>query len=653
MFVIGAALIGLMALLATLQYRWLGRISDAERDSRQSTLRARAATFASDFDKELTAAYMLFQLEPPLEASPAGDNLASRFATRYDRWQATSRFPRLIKDYYVAAGEADGSFVLRRFNPSTRFVEPVDWPEALAELRTQITKGSQPTPGKPEASGTFLVRMMVSPLWDEVPALVVPMPLMMLNGSSAHSTLRFAPRLSYTVLMLDRDYLARELLPSLAQQHLRDVGGVDYDLAVVNTAGRGVVYRSADGFEPKPDAAVDATADLFQVRTQEFAQMAADIRRFTMALTAPDGAHTVTAFTRVPPPAGWREDTSQPADARVVVREAPPLSIFVDQAQSVRGRAVVTSVAGAMRNNASQAKWRLLVKHPSGSLDAAVNTTRRRNLFVSSSILAVLGASMALLVLSARRSQEVARQQMEFVAAVSHELRTPLAVIRSAGDNLADGVVGDAGQIRKYGELVRSEGRRLSEMVEQILEFAGIQSGQRRFEPRPVNVSALVDQVLAASAALLEGGRIEVEVAIPQDLPPVRGDEPALRRVLQNLVGNAIKYGAEGRWIGVRATHAGDQVRISVADRGLGIAASEQTRIFEPFYRAAEVVAAQIQGAGLGLSLVHRIVEAHGGRIEVKSAPGQGSEFIVQLPAADPEPVPGPDPHAAEAPRFT
>jgi signal transduction histidine kinase len=306
-----------------------------------------------------------------------------------------------------------------------------------------------------------------------------------------------------------------------------------------------------------------------------------------------------------------------------------------------------------MRSNASQAKWRLLVKHPSGSLDAAVNTTRRRNLFVSSSILAVLGASMALLVLSARRSQEVARQQMEFVAAVSHELRTPLAVIRSAGDNLADGVVGDAGQIRKYGELVRSEGRRLSEMVEQILEFAGIQSGQRRFEPRPVNVTALVDQVLAASAALLEGGRIEVEVAIPPDLPPVRGDEPALRRVLQNLVGNAIKYGAEGRWIGVRATHAAGQVRISVADRGLGIAASEQTRIFEPFYRAAEVVAAQIQGAGLGLSLVHRIVEAHGGRIEVRSAPGQGSEFIVQLPAADPEPVPGAEPHAAEAPRFT
>jgi signal transduction histidine kinase len=242
---------------------------------------------------------------------------------------------------------------------------------------------------------------------------------------------------------------------------------------------------------------------------------------------------------------------------------------------------------------------------------------------------------------------------MEFVAAVSHELRTPLAVIRSAGDNLADGVVADAGQIKTYGELVRSEGRRLSEMVEQILEFAGIQSGQRRFEPRPVDVSTLLHGVLSSSAALIEGARMVVDVTMPRDLPAVAGDEPALRRVFQNLIGNAIKYGDEGRWIGISARVSAGDVLIAIADRGRGIAAAEQSRIFEPFYRAADVVAAQIQGAGLGLSLVHRIVEAHGGRVVVKSAPGEGSEFTVHLPAAGPEPVPGADPRAAEAPRYT
>ena len=118
--------------------------------------------------------------------------------------------------------------------------------------------------------------------------------------------------------------------------------------------------------------------------------------------------------------------------------------------------------------------------HSSGSLEAAVSSQRRRNLAISSSVLGLLGASMGLLVLATRRAQRLARQQMEFVAAVSHELRTPLAVIRSAAENLADGVVHDEAQIRRYGELMRTEGRRLTDMVEQILEFAGIQSGPAR-----------------------------------------------------------------------------------------------------------------------------------------------------------------------------
>ena len=128
-------------------------------------------------------------------------------------------------------------------------------------------------------------------------------------------------------------------------------------------------------------------------------------------------------------------------------------------------------------------------------------SARRRNLLVSSSILALLGVSVGFLVVTTRRAQELARQQMEFVAAVSHELRTPLAVIRSAADNLADGVVHDDAQVRKYGELVRGEGRRLTEMVEQILEFAGIQSGQRSFALRPVALDPLLQEVVARLVA--------------------------------------------------------------------------------------------------------------------------------------------------------
>jgi two-component system sensor histidine kinase SenX3 len=149
----------------------------------------------------------------------------------------------------------------------------------------------------------------------------------------------------------------------------------------------------------------------------------------------------------------------------------------------------------------------------------------------------------------------------------------------------------------------------------------------------------LVHDVVGRLATLVEAASMHVEYALPDTLPPVLGDEPAIRRVLQNLVSNAIKYGASGGWVGISAQARGRDVQITIADRGIGIGAAEQPRIFEPFYRAPEVIAAQIQGAGLGLSLVKRILDAHGGRIDVRSVPGQGSEFTVHLPAASEEAV--------------
>ena len=624
LFVVAAALLGMIAVLATLQYRWLGKISDAERERMTANLGAHATAFAQEFDRELTRAYVTFQLEPAAE----NENLAARLNARHERWMMHARHPRLIKEIFVASRAEDGQR-LQRFSPSTRFVEPAAWPPALQPIRDAL--GKQQDSAK--AGGALVIRTMAPSVWEHVPALVVPTPVMFVNerisldGPNPPS-IRMHAGMSFTILVLDREYITGEMLPAMVQQQFRATSsGPEYQVAVVSRSGPDVIYKSTATFTPDANTKADASAELFQVRLQEFASLATEVRRFTASVSPRSGA------------AG--ELQRREAITHFVGREGAPVSIMVQQGLNAAERsALATGVAAASsRSAAGGPRWRLVVKHPSGSLEAAVNSARRRNLAVSSSVLALLGISVGFLVVSTRRAQELARQQMEFVAAVSHELRTPLAVIRSAADNLADGVINDQTQVRRYGELVRGEGRRLTEMVEQILELAGIHSGQRSFALRPVAVGHLLQDVIRASSTLVDEAHLDVEYDVPETLPPVLGDEQALRRVFQNLVGNAIKYGAQGRWIGLKARAAGKEVIVTVADRGIGIPAPEQAQIFEPFYRTSSVVAAQIQGAGLGLSLVQRIVEAHGGRISVRSTEGSGSEFTVHLPAATEEPV--------------
>ena len=627
MFAVAAALLGLIALLATLQYRWLGQVSAAERERMQASLATRANAFALDFDREITRAYVTFQLDPLSD----GANLAAHLGERYDRWQATSRFPRLVKEVYaVPRGNRDAG--LLHFNPSTRFLEPAEWPAALQPIREQLT----PAPAPESAGPTVVVRTMPAPVWEEAPAIVVPAPMVIFNTAAVSEApeaavrhdVRFEPRMAGVVLLLDRDYISGELLRSLADQHFRGTTDeIDYELAVVRADGQPAVFATAEGFAPDA-ASGDAVAGLFQVRLQEFGAMAAEVRRLATFISTRLDESARKEIETAAQQAGRQGN-------RVQVRDAPLSILLQHRAGDKDPRTLETAWSAATtRPSVSAPRWTLVVNHPSGSLETAVGHVRRRNLLVSSGILAVLGASIGFLVVSTRRAQGLARQQMEFVAAVSHELRTPLAVIRSAADNLAEGVVHESGQVRKYGELVRGEGRRLSEMVEQILELAGIHSGQRGFALAPIPVLPLLREIVGSSSTLVDEAGMTVEYDLPDDLPPVLGDEAALRRVFQNLVSNAIKYGAPGGWIGLRARTSGRDVVVTVADRGIGIDPAEQPRIFEPFYRAPGVVAAQIHGAGLGLSLVQRIVEAHGGRISVRSAPGTGSEFSVHLPAA-------------------
>src|SRR4030095_12969171 len=122
-------------------------------------------------------------------------------------------------------------------------------------------------------------------------------------------------------------------------------------------------------------------------------------------------------------------------------------------------------------------RWRVIVQHQSGSLEAAVAGARRRNIALSFGVLLLLTLSIGLLAIASRKAQRLAEQQIEFVAGISHELRTPVAVIRSAAENLSQGVVGNTERVKRYGQMIEGEARRLGEMVERVLQYAGIESG--------------------------------------------------------------------------------------------------------------------------------------------------------------------------------
>jgi signal transduction histidine kinase len=296
----------------------------------------------------------------------------------------------------------------------------------------------------------------------------------------------------------------------------------------------------------------------------------------------------------------------------------------------------------ATSSSEDDGRWQLLIKHQAGSLAAAVSSVRHRNLAISFGILLLLGAGILMTAISTRRAERLARQQINFVAGVTHELRTPLAVICSAGDNLAHGIIDTPQKAAQYGEVIYREGRRLTDMVEQVLEFAGAQSGGPRYEFRPTGVHSFIDGAVAACQAQIRERDFQLETLIAPDVPLVHGNGAALQRAMQNLISNAIKYDGENRWARISAQTSpweklqnGNEVRITIEDRGLGINSSDIPHIFEPFYRGHQAIAAQIEGSGVGLSLVKQIIEAHGGRISVSSRPGTGTTFIIHLPLAD------------------
>ncbi|NLF10195.1 MAG: HAMP domain-containing histidine kinase, partial [Anaerolineaceae bacterium] len=218
-----------------------------------------------------------------------------------------------------------------------------------------------------------------------------------------------------------------------------------------------------------------------------------------------------------------------------------------------------------------------------------------------------------------------------FVSVVSHELKTPVALIKGYAETLRrDDAQWDRDTLREGLDVIGEEADHLTHLIDDLLEASRIQAGGLKLQPTDVHLPRLAEKVVDAFRTQTQVHEFELD--FPADFPPVWGDPERLREVVANLVSNAVKYSPAGGkvWVGGRVDRAG--VTVYVADKGIGIPAEEQDAIFDRFYRVESGLQRRTEGTGLGLYLVKAVVEAHGGRIWVESAPDRGSIFIFTLP---------------------
>jgi signal transduction histidine kinase len=580
-----------LLVLAGLQFYWIGQITVAERQRLERDAAESAQRFAEDLTSEFRS--LIGVLEPRPGALLDPDSVA----TRYSLWVGDAAYPGLLKSLYIARYPTE----VLELDPTTEVFVPSTWPSRLSQMAEFVTSRGRSNIELPP--DVLMIRN--SPRFQGNrgrggrgfgPGPFGP------PGTQGPDTNRPPDEEEevWLLAVLNHDLLVSEVLPTLTARRFPVAERRNYRVAI--TAGRR-----------------DSERQTLFTSGEPWTQSDLETPDYELDLFAP-------LPRRGPGPGGL------PIELRDGQRGDGERGGRVD-----RGRGDLRNLGPGFMAQ----RWLLLVKHPAGSLDTAAADFRRRNLAISFGVLVVLGVGALAIAISGSRAHRLGNLQMQFAAGISHELRTPLAVIQSAAHNLRSGVVRDREDIEEYAALVQTEARRLGDMVDQVLTYTETQSGRKRYDLMPVDVTDIVENAIQNMATVLRESHATVQNQLDPQLPPILADAPALTRCLQNLISNAIKYGAGDvspiRIDGavVSAANGAGRVEISVTDRGPGVPEADVRHLFEPFHRGSNADT-NTPGNGLGLHLVRRIMTAQNGSVSYSPAEGGGAKFTLSLPIASP-----------------
>ena len=233
-----------------------------------------------------------------------------------------------------------------------------------------------------------------------------------------------------------------------------------------------------------------------------------------------------------------------------------------------------------------------------------------------------------------RQQTKLAQMKSDFVSNVSHELRTPLALIRMYAETLELGRIKDKQKQNDYFRIIGQESERLTHLINNILNFSRIESGKKEYHYQQVDLNKTIQKLLEMYNYHIQNEGFKLTTVLDPVLPMIEADEESVTEALLNLLDNAVKYSEQDKFIAVRTLQQDRQVCIQVEDHGIGIAVTQAGLIFEKFYRVSGGLVQRTKGSGLGLTLVKHIMEAHQGRVEVKSTPGRGSCFTLIFPVS-------------------